>query len=83
MRRISPKNEQKAGAGKLITGVLVGGVVGATVGWLTTPDSGEKIRRRFRGDTLSAREKAKTVEENLESRTRELVQEVSDTVETG
>jgi gas vesicle protein len=83
MRRKSQKNFKRAGAGKLITGVLVGGVVGATVGWLTSPASGEEIRRRLRGDVMSAREKAKTAEGNVESQARELAQEVSNTLGTG
>jgi gas vesicle protein len=79
MRRKSHKNS-KRGAGKLITGILVGGVVGATVGWLTAPTSGAETRRRFRGDAMNARDaqkRAETAEGNVESRVRELAEEVS------
>lgn len=76
MRRKSRKNS-KNGAGKLITGILVGGVVGATVGWLTAPASGEETRRKLKGDIKSAREKIKTSDGNVERQARELAEEVS------
>ena len=81
MRKISFKHNKKTDAGKLITGVLVGSVVGATVGWLTAP-VGEEVRRKLRGE-MSARERAKTAEGNVESHARELVQEVSNPVGSG
>ena len=76
MRKKSHKNNSKAGNGKLLTGILVGGLVGATVGWLTAPAAGVEIRRRFRGEVMSARDKAKTAAGNVESRVRELAEEV-------
>ncbi|HLF73925.1 MAG TPA: YtxH domain-containing protein [Anaerolineales bacterium] len=80
MRRKSRKNS-KDGAGKLITGFLVGGVIGATVGWLTAPAAGAETRRRLSGEVMSARDKAKTATGNVESRARELAEEVNDHVE--
>jgi gas vesicle protein len=77
MRRKSHRNDKKAGIRKVITGILVGGVVGATVGWLTAPASGAEIRRRLRGEVMDARERAKTASGNIESRARELAEEVS------
>jgi gas vesicle protein len=78
MRRI----HKKAGVGKVIAGVLMGSVVGATVGWLTAPSSVEEIRRRWMGDRLSDRlsapEKAKNATGNLESKFRDLAEESSD-----
>lgn len=79
MRRKLYKNHKKSSTGKLVTGILVGGVVGATVGWLTAPASGEELRRRLRGDRMSAREKIKTSEGNVESRARELTEEMRNT----
>jgi len=77
------KSHKKASVGKVVTGILVGGAVGATVGWLTTPASGEEIRRRFHGNTMSARERAETAARNIESRARDLAETVSnDNVET-
>ena len=77
MRRKPFKNDKKMSTGKLVTGILVGGVVGATVGWLTAPASGEELRHRLKGNRMSAREKIKTSERNVESQTRELVEEMS------
>ena len=79
MRRKLFKNHKKMSTGKFVTGILLGGAVGATVGWLTAPASGEELRRRLRGDRMSAREKIKTSEGNVESRARELTEEMSNT----
>jgi len=77
------KSHKKASVGKVVTGILVGGAVGATVGWLTTPASGEEIRRRFHGNTMSARERVKTAAGNIERKARDLAETVSnDNVET-
>jgi gas vesicle protein len=75
MRRKAQRIYRKSSAGKVITGLLVGGVVGATVGWLTAPASGEEIRRRLKGDLTGAREKARSAMENVESKARELAAE--------
>ena len=80
MKRIIHKNDKTAGVGKLVTGILVGGVVGATVGWLTAPASGAETLRQLRGkamDARGARERAKTAAGNIESQARELAEEVS------
>jgi gas vesicle protein len=76
MRRKLLKME-KSSTGKVVTGILLGGMVGATVGWLTAPASGKETRRRMRGDIKSAREKIKTSHGNVESQARELAGEVS------
>jgi len=76
MRRKSHKDYQKAAVGKVVTGILVGGVVGATVGWLTAPASGAETRRRLRGEAMNARERAKTAVGNIESQARSLAEEV-------
>lgn len=70
------RTDKKNGAGKVVTGLLLGGVVGATVGWLTAPASGEETRRRLIGDIKSAREKFKTSEDNVESQARELAEQI-------
>lgn len=82
MRRKNHKNLKKAGAANVVTGLLVGSVLGATVGWLTAPASGEEMRRRLRGRRMSARERVKTAEGNIESQARELAAQVSPSIET-
>lgn len=68
MRRNLLRSYKKTSPGKLVTGMLLGGVVGATVGWLTLPD---EARRRLN-------EKIKTSEGNVESQARELAAEVTE-----
>ena len=75
MRRIGHKQNRKASAGTLVAGILVGGMVGATLGWLTAPATGAETRRRLRSDVMRARDRTKTVAENVESRVRELVEQ--------
>jgi gas vesicle protein len=77
MRRKNLRNLKRTGVGKVVTGVLVGGVVGATVGWLTASASGAEIRRRLHREAMDARERAKTAIGNVDSRARNLAQEVS------
>jgi gas vesicle protein len=81
MRRKSHKNEKRRSAGKVITGMLLGSVVGATVGWLTAPTAGREMRRRITGEVMSARDKAKSAIGNVESRARKLATELNETTD--
>lgn len=76
MRRTSHNHFKKAGTGKLVTGLLLGSVVGATLGWLIAPVTGAELRRRLMGKKLSTREKIQTSEGNIESQARALAAEV-------
>jgi gas vesicle protein len=78
MRRKAHKNRNRRSAGKLMTGMLLGGMLGATVAWLTAPTSGEEMRRRIKGEVMEASEKAKTVMNNVESKARNLAAEVNE-----
>ncbi len=71
MRRKLPKHTKRTSAGKLVTGILLGGVIGAAVRWLTSPTLAEASRHRLN-------EKIKTSEGNVESQARELVQEIEE-----
>ena len=85
MRRKIYENLKKAGAGNVVTGLLVGSVLGATVGWLTAPVAGREMRRRLRSVRSGGRiawERAKTAEGNIESQARELAAQVSPSIET-
>jgi gas vesicle protein len=79
MRRRERKNH-KNNTGKVVTGLLIGSVVGATIGWLTAPASGEEMRRRIKGEVKGVREKAKTARGNVESKARKLAKEVNENV---
>jgi gas vesicle protein len=75
MRRKARKNQKKSSVLKIASGALFGSLLGATVGWLTAPTSGEEMRRRIKGEMMGAREMAKTAMNNVESKARELAAE--------
>jgi gas vesicle protein len=79
MRRKERKNH-KNNVGKVVTGLLIGSMVGATIGWLTAPASGEEMRRGIKGEVKGVREKAKAAKGNVESKARKLAKEVNDNV---
>lgn len=78
MRRKSHKNQNKRDAGKVITGMLLGSIFGAAVALLMAPTSGEETRRKIADEAMGVREKMKTAAGNVESRARELAENVSD-----
>jgi gas vesicle protein len=77
MRSKLLEKTKKTSVGKVVTGIVLGGMIGAALGWLTAPASGEETRRRLMGDIKNAREKIEASEENIESQARELAEEVS------
>ncbi len=72
------RNRNKKGVGKVVTGVLIGSVVGAAVGWLTAPTSGVETRRKLSGARDNLQEKIKTSEGNVESQARAVAAEVKE-----
>jgi gas vesicle protein len=80
MRRKFRKNRAKRDAGKVITGLLLGSVFGATVALLMAPASGDETRRRITGEAAGVKEKMKTAAGNIESKARDLVEDVNDRV---
>ncbi|MBN2117745.1 MAG: YtxH domain-containing protein [Anaerolineales bacterium] len=76
MKRTGDTNNNKRNVATVVTGILVGGVVGATVGLLMAPTSGQETRRRITGDVKGIRAKAKNAKGNVESRARELAKAV-------
>jgi len=77
------KHQNKKGAGKILTGMLLGSVFGATVALLMAPASGEEVRRRITGEATDIREKIKTSRGNVESRAHELAKDMSKRTGTG
>jgi gas vesicle protein len=81
MRRFGFRN-RKTSAGKVIAAALVGSAVGATVGLLMAPSSGREMLRRIKGEAFGpedAQERAKTAVGNVESKARELAEDVRET----
>jgi gas vesicle protein len=74
------KNQNKKDAGKIITGLLLGSLFGATVGLLMAPTSGEETRRKITDGAVGVQEKMKTAAGSIESKARELAEDVSDKV---
>jgi gas vesicle protein len=80
IRKKFQKNRAKRDAGKVITGMLLGSVFGATVALLMAPTTGEETRRKIAAEAMGVQEKVKTAAGNIESRARELAEGVSDKV---
>ena len=80
MLRKRRKDQNKRDAGKIITGLLLGSLFGATVALLMAPGSGEETRRKITDGAVGVQEKMKTAAGNIESKARELAEDVSDKV---
>ena len=81
-RPIANGNEdRRRGIGKVLTGLVFGSVVGATVGLLMAPASGEETRGRIKGEVKGVQNKAKDALENVEDRGREMISDARDNLE--
>jgi gas vesicle protein len=81
MKRFGRKNRLRRNTGNVITAAVVGSVVGAAVGLLMAPTTGEEMRRRIRSGATDAREKLKSAAENVETTARELAVQVGKEVD--
>ncbi|HLO14615.1 MAG TPA: YtxH domain-containing protein, partial [Anaerolineales bacterium] len=70
MKIIARKNRKKRSLGEVVTGIVLGSVIGATLGLLMAPTSGQEIRRKITSQVREVQEKAKTIVGNVESRAR-------------
>ena len=68
----SRKRTKKIGVGKFITGVAVGSVVGATVGLLLAPASGEETISNIKSQAKGIQKKAVKAVGNIEDKARGL-----------
>src|SRR6185503_18683429 len=66
------KKAKKAGVGKVITGLAVGSVVGATVGLLLAPASGEETVSNIKSQAKGIQKKAIKAVGNIEDKARGL-----------
>ena len=82
MRTKITENGNHGGIGKIITSLVVGSVLGATVGLLMAPTSGEKTRKKIKGEVRGIQKSAKAAVGNVEDRSREIVDDVKENVES-
>ena len=80
MRSRENKNN-KGGIGKVVTSLVVGSLIGAAVGLLMAPTSGEEIRNKIMGEVRSNQKRAKAAVGNIEDKGREIAGDVKDNVE--
>ncbi|MGZ9234028.1 MAG: YtxH domain-containing protein [Anaerolineales bacterium] len=83
MKRKARRDHKKNSVLKIVSGALLGSLLGATVGWLTAPVSGAELRRRIRGEVKGVRAKANTAMGTVESRARELAAEMNESAGEG
>jgi len=83
MRKKLRRNRNKRDAVKVITGLLLGSLFGAAVALLMSPVSGEELRHRISGQTAGLREKIKTAAGNVESKARELTEDINNRTSSG
>ena len=76
MKKLWRKNRRNKNLGRILIGLAVGSLIGAAVGMLMSPYSGQELRRRITGQVKGVQEKAKTAVGNVESQARELASQV-------
>ena len=76
MKKLWRKNRKRQSLAKILIGLAVGSLIGATVGMLMSPYSGQEIRRRLTGRVKRVQEQAKTAVGNVGSQARELADQV-------
>lgn len=75
-------------AGRVFAGVLIGGLIGAAVGFLMAPMSGDELRRTLREEFDETQERARSMVEDaqekgrqVQDKGREVVEGIRDDVE--
>ena len=70
-----------ANVGRIFTSALIGGLIGAAVGFLMAPVSGEELRRTIREEFEEAQERAKSLVGEAEAKGREMQDKGREVVE--
>ena len=74
--------ESDAGsAGRVFTGLLIGGLIGAAVGFFMAPMSGEELRRTLREEFDEAQERAMSMMEDAQAKGRQIQDKGREVVE--
>lgn len=83
MRKRHELNKQDtAGIGKVVTGIVLGSIVGAAVSLLMAPATGEETRRRIREEVKGIQNRAKQFAGEVEDRGREISGEARGSIES-
>ena len=82
-------NNNGGSMGRVFTGLLIGGLIGAAVGFLMAPVSGQELRRTIREEFEEAQERAKSLMGEAEAKGRvmqdkgrEVVEGIKEDVDT-
>jgi gas vesicle protein len=67
--------------GRVFTGLLIGGLIGAAVGFLMAPVAGEELRRTIREEFEEAQERARSLVGEAEAKGREMQDKGREVVE--
>jgi len=67
--------------GRIFTGLLVGGLIGAAVGFLMAPMSGEELRRTIREEFDEAQERAMSMMDDAQEKGRQMQDKGREVVE--
>ena len=65
-------------AGAVLTGMMIGGLVGAVIALLYAPSSGEETRARMRGSAIELRDRATETVQNTVSQAKSKAQEIKE-----
>src|SRR5690349_19396687 len=76
MKKLWRKNRKRQSVEKILIGLAVGSLIGATVGMLMSPYSGQEIRRRLAGQVRGVQEKAKTAVGKVQSQAHDLADQI-------
>ena len=80
--KIRENGNSPSSAGKVMTSLVVGSVLGAAVGLLMAPNSGEKTRKKIKSEVRGVQKRAKAAVGNIEDRSREIVDDVKGNVDS-
>lgn len=79
--KLRENGNNHGGIGKVMASLVIGSVLGATVGLLMAPTSGEKTRKKIKGEVRGVQKRAQAAVGNIEDKGREIVDDVKGNVE--
>ena len=77
-RKHAVHRQNKGGIGKVVTGIVIGGLVGAAVGFLMAPSSGAETRHKIKSEVKGIQRRAKDTAGKIEDKGREIIDDARD-----